>query len=333
MTIYAIQSSSSPEYIRAVYESLKLGEGRFGWSYVATADLRALKKRREEGGWGLLEKDEQDCYQGFLLRIKPGDYVVYINVPERGQCTLAKVTGEYFFQFDDEDFNHRFKVDPASVREFNRNDRMVLPSLSVRLKLQGRWWTIYREGDFKQLLSALEKGTEPASATPETTVQDLFKNIEPNLQEITKKIHEYHPNKALEDFVRVIFEQVPEVESVEPQKGLADHGADLLVRFKEREWLPGLVRRDTLLVQVKSYTGKHVSPSAVNDIERAFEHYKEAGENASMGLIISTADEAGDDLKRALDNLQEKTGRPVALMIGTDVARFALKYAGDGLLN
>ena len=101
MTIYAIKGADYQEQIIKVYNSLKNGEGRFGWSYVETADLRVLQERIERGEWELLSEKEKDCYHGFLLGIEPGDYVVYINVPEWGKCTLAEVTGPYEWRFDD----------------------------------------------------------------------------------------------------------------------------------------------------------------------------------------------------------------------------------------
>lgn len=326
MTIYAIKGSDDQERIVKVYNSLKTGEGRFGWSNIQTADLRVLRERVEQDGWESLSQQEKNCYHGFLLAIEPEDYVVYINVPKWGECTLAKVTGPYEWRFDDEDFNHRFPVSAESVRVFNRNDKTkVHPALSARLKLQGRWWTISTQEEFNQLLRALDEGTPSGSSTPETNLKHL-------LPEITKAIHHTHPNKDLEDFVEGIFKKVPGVISVRPRRGRADHGADLLVDF-ESGLVPGLVRQDTLAIQVKSWGGEHNDSSAIDDIKRAFEYYeKDEDENVTMGLIVSTAVEAGDKLISELDKLQEDSGKPVALLLGAELAKFVLKYAGD-ILN
>lgn len=108
-----------------VYQSLRQGEGRFGWSYVESADLRSLQQRIETKGFASLSADEANCYQPLLLQFDPGDYVVYINVPCYGRCTLAQLTSAYFWEWKDDDFNHRFAVDPASVREFGRNDYWI----------------------------------------------------------------------------------------------------------------------------------------------------------------------------------------------------------------
>ncbi|MDD9860005.1 MAG: hypothetical protein OXU40_06110 [Nitrospira sp.] len=137
---------------------LRKGEGRLVWIYNEGTD---------EEGWDSLSKDEKNCWQPFLLDLKPGDYVIYINVPEWGRCTLARVTGRYLGRSTDEDFNHRFLVDPDSVRDFDRNSDIVHPALSRILKLMGRWWRIYDKEKFEDLLNKLEAGEEGKPHTQE----------------------------------------------------------------------------------------------------------------------------------------------------------------------
>jgi len=121
-----------------LYSSLKKGEGRF---------------------CGNIEDAELD--------LNPGDNVIYINVPQPGRCTLARVTGRYLGRSTDEDFNHRFLVDPDSVRDFDRNSDIVHPALSRILKLMGRWWRIYDKEKFEDLLNKLEAGEEGKPHTQE----------------------------------------------------------------------------------------------------------------------------------------------------------------------
>ena len=47
-----------------------------------------------------------------------------------------------------------------------------------------------------------------------------------------------------------------------------------------------------------------------------------------MGLIVSTAESAGKELRNQLDELQEG-GKPVSLLIGADLAAFVLRFGGD----
>ena len=48
-----------------------------------------------------------------------------------------------------------------------------------------------------------------------------------------------------------------------------------------------------------------------------------------MGLIVSTAEKPGENLRNRLDQLQEESGKPVSLLIGADLAAFVLRFGGD----
>ena len=302
-----------------LYSSLKESEGRFGWSYIETADLSQLKTRIEEDGWNSLSTEERDCYQDFLLGIRENDYVVYINVPQWGRCTLARVNRPYYWRWEDGDFNHRFGVERDSVFDFDRNDEIVHPWLSARLKLPGRWWHIDGgQEKFEELVERLEAGIAGRSRTPETGRDLLCQEIQPLLDEITKKIHETHPNKALEDLLAKTFKNVHGVKKVEKKGGPTDRGADLLVEFESVMPIPP----QTCVIQVKSFEGEHWSTRAVDDIKRAFEHYPEA----DMGLIVSTASSSSDALDKAIEKLQKETGKSVSLLIGKEVADFVLRF-------
>lgn len=318
-TIYALKGSG--EWFD-ILPSLKTGVGRFGWSYIESADLRKLKQRIDDNGWDSLSDEEKDCYQSFLLDFKAGDYVVYINVPERGKCTVAKITGQYQWKFEDQDFNHRFPVDPNSVHVFDRNDASVHPALRSRLKLQGRWWRIYLKDEFNELLELLKKGVSPAKRSPDANLRFLSNEIQPFLLNITQRIHHTHPNYDLECLLAEVFKKIPGVTDVKWQGGAGDHGADILVTFDGGMPIPGLEKQSILVVQVKSYEGNHWDTRAIEDIKRAFEHYPEA----SMGLIISTADSITTTVEEELDRLREESGNPVAILIGADVAAFLLRY-------
>ena len=316
--IFAIKGD--PESRDLLHSSLQNGEGRFGWSYIPNADLRALRDKLQTGQ--SLSKDERDCYQPFLLEIKKGDHVVYINVPTWGQCTAARVTGEYFWRHDDLDFNHRFAVDPQSVATFDRNDAIVQPALSARLKLQGRWWRIHLHREFEALLESLKTGRAGKPRTPGNNLALLASEMLPHLKEITKVIHHTHPNYDLEVLMEQVLKRVPGVKEVTRQGGASDHGADLIVVIESGLPIPGLERRQVCVVQVKSYEGDHWDTKATSDIRRAFERYPEA----ELGLIVSTADASTTALEEELERLRRDTNRPVGLLIGSDVATLLLRF-------
>jgi hypothetical protein len=250
-----------------------------------------LQTKIDTFGWeaGLTNK-EKDCYQGFLLELKENDYVVYINTPEWGRCTLARVTGPYFWRFEDRertDFNHRFHVDSASVMVFDRNAAFAHPSLSARLKLRGRYWRIYLHDEFADLVVALKSGVVSHPRTLPDNLSFLAKAIQPLLINITEQIHHAFPNTNLEGLLAEVLKIVPGVRGSELkwQGGAGDHGADLIVIFESGLPVLGLQRQTTCVVQVKSFEGPQWDTKAVDDIRRALDHYPEA----EMGLIVSTA--------------------------------------------
>ena len=320
MAIFAIKRADNQDDVQNVFDSLNGGEGRFGWSYVETADLRELECRIEKDGWNSLSEDEQKCYHPFLLDFKDGDYVVYINVPQWGHCSLARITGPYYWQFTSRDFNHRFPVDKDSVRTFERNDGRVHPNLCTRLKLQGRRWRIYAEPEFADLLRSLDDGTKPVDRSLETSLRFLWQEIEPHFSKISQAIHNTFPNFDLEDLLCEVFRNVPGVKRVDRMRGRADRGADLVVEF---ETAPGLAQ--TLIVQVKSYEGQLHGRRALEDIERALDAH-----NADMGLICSTAVEATKDFHDELDKVRERCQKPIALLIGAELAKFILRHMRSG---
>ena len=321
-TIYAIRGGINwyeDDWYKPV-QWLKNGEGFFGWSYVDTADLYKLKSRVESKGWGSLSDKEKNCYYPFLLDLKENDYVVYVNLPKWGQCTVVRVTSGYYWDGSYEDFNHRFKVDPSSMHTFDRNDDVVHPALNRRLKLQGPWWRIKNKSAFEELLLHLKDGTLKDKKLDSSS--RLVKEMQPYLLGITQKIQHTHPAHKLQDLFEAVFNNIPGVINVE-NKYSYDYGADLLVTYQSGLPFPEAEQEDVMVVQIKSYVDEHWETNAVNDIKRAFEHYPDA----TMGLIISTADTSTPALDDAIRSLREDSGKKVELLIGEDVAALLLRYS------
>lgn len=319
-TIYALKGNA--DWLD-VTPDLARGEGRFGWSYAPTGDLRSLRERIETQGWDTLSDDEKDCYAGqqFLLELDAGDHVVYVNLPKWGQCTLARVTGPYEFRYDADDFNHRFPVDPASVRTFDRNDECVHPSLSARLKLQRRWWTIGEYEAFRELQEALELTETDRGQLPRSNTEFLHRDIRPYLADIAQQIHRSHPAKELEPLIAEVFRRMPSVTSAEVKSGRADKGADVVVRFESGLPVPGLQNEQVLLIQAKSYEGDHADTAGIEALEDAFEVY-----GADMALLISTARTIAPEVEQAAEQRSNQLGKPIRILNGPDFARLVLAW-------
>jgi len=327
-TVWAIQGA--PQFAETIHRSLLEGQGRFGWSYVETADMHKLAQRIASDGLSTLTDDEKDCYQPFLLEIQPGDRVVYVNVPKYGQCTVARVDRPYFFEFDREigDLGHRFGVDPTTVRTFDRNDARIAPVLSQRLKLRGRYWRIWARAEFQALLDALAQPEPELAGRPRTSADQaklLREELEPLFNKACEALRRTHANRDLEGLLEQVFRRMPGVVDVRRTGGPGDRGADLVVTYRIGLPIPELEGEETCLVQVKAYEGELTSRGPVDDIRRAFEHYPDA----AVGLVLSTADRVSKEFEEALQKLEAEVGKRVACVYGSDLARLVLRFLSD----
>ena len=312
-----------------VGRSLREGVARMSWGYLIEdgsaprdGDMGRIRRQIEADGWNSLAQGDKDRHLGFLLELGAGDWIVYVNMPSYGRCIAARVTGDYYWDAaNHSDCNHCLPIDLGSIIEFDRNDARVHPALSARLKLQGRSWRITVPDEFRSSLAAVRDDPEPRERTVDHGIDFWLQEIEGDLVRITQALQSNHPNYDLEKLLEAAFRRLDRVIEVERRGGASDHGADLLVTFRGSSLIPSLERPEVCVVQVKSYTGTHSNVQAVRDIERAFEHYPEA----TQGLIVSTAERTAPEFDAALDDLATGSGKPVAVLVGKDVALFVIE--------
>lgn len=340
MTIWALKGPSPEAYdqeeeyseaLEFLSNSIRKGTSRFGWGYMDTADLTKL----QEKSWQEMTDKEQSCWSkaNFLLEVENGDWVIHINVPYWGACFAGQVIEEYSFeQTNNEvgDFRHTLKLDPNSIVEFDRNDNEVLPIISSRLKLQGRYWRIQYVEEFLQTIQNIKAESFSKKENESIGVFYLKQYLSPLLKDITNKIQKAHPAGKLENFIAEVLRKVPNVISVTEHgkhKGWGtDNGADLIVTYKSGLSFSNLEKEEKLVVQVKSYTGQHWATNAVEQIEDALTEFE-----AATGLIITTA-ESTENLEKAIEALSNKLNKPIGLIAGEEVAKFVLKYGGELIL-
>lgn len=320
MAIFAYGDPSSSEKRAFIYDSIVNEKiSRFLWSYIKNCDLNRLKDVAQKN------EDEQQCWNHAhnLLRIKPGDWIIHVNVPEWGKVTAVHVTSEYFYQEElpspQDDGRYCFKVDEFIT--FDRNDNRVHPKLSARIKLRGAFWQVYCESEFEASLKLLkEKQSDKVSEKIH-----LVEESKTLLEDLTKRIHDNNPGKKLERFLAEVFRQVPKVVEVK-ENGFGwgtDYGADLIIKYREGI-ISSLEREKTLVVQVKSFEGEHWKTEAVDQLATAIDTY-----NASMGIIMTTGTRT-EALENAFNSLASKLEKekniPIYLLAGTEVAQFVLQY-------
>lgn len=178
--VYAVKTLQPNEegysyWTPLIYAQLQQGVARFGWSWHEDCELTALADRFARSGRLALTETEQDVWKHshFLLEVKPGDYFVYINMPQYGECTLVQITEPYRFTdvWNDHgggDFRHALAC--RFVGTFDRKANFVHPYLRRRLSLQGAWYTVTAQAEFEELLDSLQNNTE--GPAPSTRIED-----------------------------------------------------------------------------------------------------------------------------------------------------------------
>ncbi len=319
MTIWAFNKVDDNQTRKLIYESIKSGKSRFGWS---GDDRNNLKLKNN---W-----TEDHSKQLFLLQIKKGDWIVHINTPEWGRCVAAQVLSEY--DFDDgiqchwgRDFRHYFNIDINTIIEFNRRDPNILPS--VNLNPRQRYHRIYAADDFLKSIENLKCNIVKLNNGESKEEYHLKNKTDKYLSEISALIHQMNKSKNLERFLARVFRKVPGVIDVN-ENGFGwgtDYGADLIVTIGAS--LSNLEFENKIIVQVKSFEGDHYSLDAVEQVKRGIEKY-----NGTAGMIITTAEKT-EILENRILEVSEQIARPIDLLSSSDLAKFVIKYTPELIFN
>lgn len=329
MRIWAFNTPNDNS-IHFVSESLKQGISRFGWGYIDTANIRSLESKP----WEDMSKDELLIWSkaSFLSNIKIGDWIVHINVPIWGTVTAGQVIKEYDFEKEDNeisDFRHFFKLDLETIIKFDRNNQNVHPLISRKLKLRGKHWRIYAVKEFFETIENLKNDNVSLKGKSSIGLHYLKNELEPFYKEITRIVHNTHPEKKLEYFLADIFENIPNVTEVKVNGSGwgTDYGADIIVKYNSGLEILDLNKEDILVVQVKSYEGQHWSTNAITQIKTAIETF-----SADAGMIITTA-KSTENIEKEIEKVSDELGIPISLIAGENVAKFVLKYGKDLLFD
>lgn len=133
--IFAVRESgvADPLYwAPLLLKELKRGRARFSWSGEETSKfILAPKKSSRSKGPDYLKP---------ILEMGPGDFLIYINLPKRGECTVVQITGRHRFSrvWDPEHRNGcRHFLPCAYYGGFNRNSSFVHPEFLKMIGLRG----------------------------------------------------------------------------------------------------------------------------------------------------------------------------------------------------
>ena len=319
MTVWAFNRATDDDARQSVYQSVKRGKSRFGWSSEDEHNLKLTDN------WS-----ENHSKQLFLLQIRNGDWIVHVNTPSWGRCVAARVVSEYGFDEGldvrwGKDFRHCFEIDVETIVEFNRRDPNVLPS--VNLNPRYRYQRVYKSEDFLKSIDNLKQNVINLNAEESKEEFHLKDGTNRYLSEIARLIHETHKSKRLEPFLAKVFRKIPGVVNVDENGSgwRSDHGADLIVTM--RSPLGHLEIENKIIVQIKSFSGSHNDVGAVDQVKAGIEKF-----NGTAGMIITTAQKT-EKLENKIRETSEAIDRPIDLLAADDVAMFVLKNAPELLFR
>ena len=78
-----------------IFDELRVGRARFGFSYQDNLDLRLIQEKQKRGEQLTKEEGEAEPGLGFLTQPALDDYFIYPHQPEADHFLVVKVTGDY----------------------------------------------------------------------------------------------------------------------------------------------------------------------------------------------------------------------------------------------
>ena len=311
MKVYAVKTLHPGKLenrtrIDSLYEELKSGRARFGWSYENAHALPPLESKI----------NDKIAYSRsrWLLKVEKGDHFVYINMPSYDKCTIVQITEEYQFTatwFDGEnDFRHMLECEFIST--FDRSANIVPPVLKRLLKLQGSHYEIKAYKEYEELLENINTGKSTKSACER--VDEVIRKA---LTEAAKTIYSNYAGKPLEPLVAEALQAVP---GITIQKGSDVGGDDLVLRHFRGLPLFDFSSELLCAVQVKAYMDDRGVIKAIDDIRKALKNNPDFSE----GMIVTTATNISIEVEALVEDLAEELNKPVYLIDGIKLAELAI---------
>ncbi len=218
----AATGASETVWAPEVFRELQRGSARFGFSAFEGADLTQLQEKVKRSRWAELNPIERECWShsAFLLDVKSGDYLVFVDVPEKDVNVIAEVTGHYAFSAgwgsgQNENFRHTLSC--RFVGAVHTSVGRLPTFLSARTRDHAYWRRVPVNEEFsafvheapfqpvEELRDDIPQSAPAAPAQPlETAAESLSstptEEQKPLMRELTKKGYKQGYLAALKEF-------------------------------------------------------------------------------------------------------------------------------------
>ena len=297
--------------IDGVFDELKAGRARIGWSYDDKLDLRKIKRKLDMRL--ALDADEASAKRclGFLTRVEKGDTLLYPHQPARGEFTVVEVTGDYEYSDKDKAISGDFR----SVRSCtfktsaSMSDDSIPSQLCFALKKRGRLYRIYDTEPLREFLDP------EAGATP---LERIYRRIRKILPDAIRS--QYSQQDLSREFLPMLFERMGYSSDV--QEGPSEAGSDLVVSL-DSPLLPES-REIRIGVQAFAYEGN----VATTELQRKLNQLLDGWEQNKLdyGVLLTTGS-CGEDARNLVTAHNKQTpDRQVRLIDGPELADLFRKY-------
>lgn len=235
-----------------VYEELKNGRARIGWSSEDCQDLRLLKKViNDRDPLNNHQQESKRCLR-FLTAVKPGDFFIYPHQPNRGQFSVVEIKGDYYYSPSNQDLEGNFRsYRPCSLTTKNPidiHDEIVPSQLRFRLGRPGRFSKISDTEIFWRFLRKIDDAGTIENQSSHERVKRIYEELKVPLS--NELYREFSQTDLSRRFCHELFNKMGY--SAEIQEGPAEAGSDVVVTVGD--WLLGNVTF-RVGVQVFAYKG------------------------------------------------------------------------------
>lgn len=330
--VFVLKAVKDGTPVSGVFDELKAGRARIGWSWKDHLDLRSLlgKLDRQEQ----LDKDEQYTRRclGFLTRVNPEDYLVYPHQPERKRFVVVQVKGDYDYSTEEEGLDEDFRsFRPCLLitqEPVDMYDGRVASDLRYRMGVPGRFSQISDPTSFFMFLETYQSGPagedRQRSGSKRNRVDRIHDKLRGILPEILRR--EFSRADLSRNFCSDLFKRMGYTPQV--QEGPHEAGSDLVVEVNH-PLLPGDFR---IGVQVFAYKDEVEESSLRSKLEQLLEGWDD--NSLDYGVLLTTGRCTPKAVAALIDhnkkNKKTNKDRPVRLIEGDELADLFLKYFPPG---